>query len=81
MFLAMKEDLFSFVIKKVCGHLGGSVSWASDFGLGHDLAVCEFELHIGLTAVSEEPALGPLSPSLSAPHMHVLSLKNKHWNQ
>ena len=32
--------------------LGSSVSWASDFSLGHDLRVCEFEPHIGLTAVS-----------------------------
>ena len=40
---------------------------ASDFGLGHDLMVCGFEPHIRLTAVSSEPALGPLSPSLFAP--------------
>ena len=38
----------------------------------------EFEPHIRLTAVSAEPALDPLSPSLSAPsHSHVLSLSQK----
>ena len=34
------------------GHLGGSVGWASDFGSGHDLAVCEFEPRVGLCADS-----------------------------
>ena len=34
----------------VKGRLGGSVGWASDFGSGHDLAVCEFEPLIGLCA-------------------------------
>ena len=42
----------------------GSVGGASDFGSGHDLAVHEFEPHIGLAAVSTEPTLDPLSPSL-----------------
>ena len=55
----------------------------ADFGSGHDLVVCEFEPHIGLLAVSAEPALGPLSPSLSAPPLLVLSLPkiNKHSPQ
>ena len=47
------------------GHLGGSVVWASDFGSGHDLTVCEFKPHIRLTAVkpvSTEPTLDALSP-------------------
>ena len=39
----------------VLGHLGGSVSIASDFGSGHDLAVCEFEPHVRLSAVSSGP--------------------------
>ena len=34
------------------------------FGSGHDLTVCEFESHIGLFAVSTEPASEPLFPSL-----------------
>ena len=38
----------------------------SDFGLGHDLMVHEFKHRMGLSAVSREPALDPLSPSLSA---------------
>ena len=37
------------------------------FGSGHDLTICEFESHNGLSAVSIEPASDPLSPSLSAP--------------
>ena len=38
-----------------------------DFSSGHDLTVHEFKLCIGLSAVGAEPALAPLSPSLSAP--------------
>ena len=30
-------------------------SVVSDFGLGHDLTVCEFEPHVGLCADSLEP--------------------------
>ena len=37
------------------GRLGGSVGSASDFGSGHDLAVCEFEPRVGLCADSSEP--------------------------
>ena len=50
------------------GHVGGWVSWVSNFGSGHNLMVCEFKPHLslGLTAVSTEPASDPLSPSLSA---------------
>ena len=60
----------SLKLKKFCqetvapGHLGGSVSWASDFGSGHDLVVHEFEPHIRLAAISEKPALDPLSSPL-----------------
>ena len=35
---------------------------------------CDFEPQISLSAVSTEPALDPLPPSLSAPIMLVLSL-------
>ena len=52
----------------------------SDFGSGHDLAVREFEPHVRLSAVSTEPALDPLAPSLSVPPLLFslsLSLKNK----
>ena len=42
-------------IKTVQVRLGGSVSWASDFGLGHDLMVCEFKPHVRLCADSSEP--------------------------
>ena len=37
------------------GHLGGSVSWVSDFSSGHDLRVCGVEPDIGLCAESSEP--------------------------
>ena len=55
------------------------------FGSGHDLMECEFESHIGLSVVSAEPALDPLSLSLSVPPSLILilslslslSLKNK----
>ena len=36
------------------GRLGGSVGWASDFGSGHDLPVCEFKPRMGLSAVSSD---------------------------
>ena len=60
--------------------LGGSVSQASDFGLGHGLMVHEFKSSTGLSAISMESALDPLSPSLSASPPFSLStpLKNKH---
>ena len=44
------EWLVSLAIKTALtkGRLGGSVSRASDFGSGHDLAVREFEPRVGL---------------------------------
>ena len=36
----------------VLGRLGGSVSWATDFGSGHDLTVHGFEPHIRFHAYS-----------------------------
>ena len=50
-----------------------------DFGLGHDLTVCEFEPRIGFSTVSTELASDPLfpPPALSAPPPCFLSLKNK----
>ena len=55
----------------------------SDFGSGHGLAVREFEPHVRLSAVSTEPALDPLAPSLSVPPLLFslslsLSKINKH---
>ena len=65
------------------GHLGGPVGYASDFGSGRDLVVCEFEAHVGLCADSSEPGVCfrfCVSP-LSAPPMLMLclslSLNNK----
>ena len=31
----------NLIIMITLGRLGGSVGWASDFGSGHDLAVCD----------------------------------------
>ena len=49
--------------------INGVPGWLSrlsvQLGSGHDLMVHGFEPHIGLSAVSVEPALDPLSPSLS----------------
>ena len=44
-----------------------------DFSSGHDLAVLEFELRVGLLGGSVEPAWKFLSPSL-CPSLHTLSL-------
>ena len=49
-----------------------------DFGSGRDLVAREFEPCIGLFPVSTEPALNPLSPSLSAPPSLSLLKINKH---
>ena len=59
------------------GHLGGSVSWASDVGSGHDLTVSEFKPRVGLCADSSEPGtcFGFCVPlSLCPSPAHVLSL-------
>lgn len=39
------------------GHLGGTVCQVSDFGSWHDFTVCEFEFHMGLSALRMEPTL------------------------
>ena len=46
----------------------------SDFSSGHDLTVCEFESHVGLSAVNSEPTSDPLSPSLSTPSLLSFAL-------
>ena len=70
------------------GHLGGSVTYASDLTLGfisgRDLIVHGFEPCIRLCADTMEPAWDSLSPSVSVPPAqgHALSLKvNKHLKQ
>ena len=75
------------MIKSGEGRLGGSVSCASNFGSGHDLAVREFEPRVSsvLTAQSLEPVSDSVSPSLSVLPLLTfclslslsLSLKNK----
>ena len=70
-------------IKKLfLGCLGGSVGWASDFSSGHDLAVHEFEPHVGLCADGSEPGACfgfcvSLSLCPSPTHALALSLKNE----
>ena len=67
-----------FIIAEFQGHLGGSASWVSNLGSGHDLVVCGFEPHVRLCADSSEPeayfgfCASQLMLCLS------LSLKNKH---
>ena len=65
-------------LSSVEGCLGGLVSWAADFSSDHNLTVRELEPCIRLSAVSTELVLGPLSPTLSAPHpAHTLFLSQK----
>ena len=66
----------------VKGHLGGSVGWASNFGSGHHLPVCEFEPCIRLCADSSEPGACfefcvSLSLCSSPTHALSFSFKNK----
>ena len=70
------DYLGPFKLGEVWGRLGGLPRCASDFGSGHDLIVREFKPRIGLSAVTTESSLDPLSLSLSAPtsHSHVLTL-------
>ena len=56
----------SFKSNAILGCLGGSVSYSSDFGSGHDFLVHESKPHIRLSADSAEPALDSFSPSISA---------------
>ena len=66
-----------FKMMDVLGCLGGSVSWVSDFGSGHDLVVHGFEPHIGLCADSSEPGVcfvDSVSLPLSAPSQLILCL-------
>ena len=71
----------------VSGRLGGSLSWTSDFGSGHDLTVHEFEPGIRLCADSSEPGACfgfcvslCLCPSPARALSLSLSQKiNKHW--
>ena len=79
------QELTKWGIKEaVQGHLDGSVGWASDFGSGHDLMVCEFKPLDGLCADSSEPGACfgfcvflSLSPP---PLMLCLSLSQKQIN-
>ena len=65
------------------GRLGGSLSWVSSFGSGHDLAVREFEPRVGLCADSSEPGACfgfCVSLSLWPSPIHALSLSQKWIN-
>ena len=64
----------------ILGHLGGSVSEASDFCSGHDLTAHEFKPRVELCADSSEPgaSFGLCLPlSLPLPHSHSVSLSLK----
>ena len=59
------------------GRFGGSVGSVSDFGSGHDLIVCEFELCVRLCTDSSEPGACfgfCVSLSLCTFPTHTLSL-------
>ena len=80
MYTSLKSDCLSFddvsshLKIRAQGRLGGSDGQVSYFSSSHDLAVCEFEPHIRLTAVGPEPTSNPLSPSLPARLLLVFSL-------
>ena len=59
--------IYTLKIRRISieGHLGRSAGQVSDFGSGHDHAVCGFELLIGLSTGGTEPAWDSLSSSLS----------------
>ena len=62
-----KENLGAWVAQSVKGQTLG-------FSSGHDLVVCEFELHVGLCADSLEPAWDSLSLPISLPLPGLFSL-------
>ena len=81
-------DIHAKYIKPACDYqeldigecLGGSVSWTSDFGSGHDLIVRGFEPRIGLCADSSEPGACfgfCLLLPLPLPPLRSVSIKNK----
>ena len=74
----MGLELMTLRSRVIClGCPDGSDCEVFDFGSGHNLMVPELVPHLRLSAVSTEPTLDPLSPSLSAPlllmHAHSLS--------
>ena len=58
-----------------------AISWASNFGSGHDPTTREFKPHDGLSAVSTEPVSDPLSPSVSFPAPLTISRKKERKNK
>ena len=70
--------VFIFIFKIfILGRLGGPVGYASDFGSGHDLTVCEFEPCVGLCADSSEPGVCfgfCVSLSVPLPYSHSVFL-------
>ena len=69
---------------KPLGHLGGSVSWVSDFGSGHQ-PVHQFKPHVRLCADSSEPGACfrccvSLSPCPSPAHTLSLSVSHRWIN-
>ena len=69
------------------GSLGGPGGWASEFGSGHDLMVCEFKALIRLCADSSEPGACfgfcvslSLCPFLSLSLSKIINIKKKKRN-
>ena len=72
----MNPDLSLIIYKKNLSHLGGSFHKASDFA---QVTVSRLWVQpcLGLCAVSAEPTLDPLTPSLCAPPLRVRALSQK----
>ena len=65
----------SCLLKSHEGRLGGSVGGMSDSGSGRDLAVREFEPHVGLRAHRWKPVSDSASDALSDPLPSVVCVK------
>ena len=57
----------------------GTPGWPTLVQVRISQFMCEFKPHMGLTAVSAEPDLDPLSPSLCPSPTHMFSKVNKHF--
>ena len=62
-------------VTRLCAWVAQSVQHPTlDLGSGHDLMISEIESHVGLCAVSVDPAWDSLLPSLSLSLTDLLSL-------
>ena len=69
--------------RKFLGHLGSSVAWATNFGSGHDLTVCEFKPCVEFCTDSSDPGACfwfCVSLSFCPSPTHALSLSGSEIN-